>query len=99
MCYVSDVNCHMSLTHTATAIDPPPANSPIMHSRLVRKDSKIGTNFKTQKIIETTETHKWLDVCQFLLYALSPEVSSSLGSGWLDTHMTFGLSNCIGPEG
>ena len=60
MCYVSDVNCHMSLTPTATATNPPPANSPIMHSRLVRKDPKIGTNFKRQKIIETTKTQKWL---------------------------------------
>ena len=34
-CYVSPVTCHISLTSTATATDPPPANSPIMHSRML----------------------------------------------------------------
>ena len=37
-CHVSRVACHLSLTPTATATDPPPANSPIMYSRLVRKE-------------------------------------------------------------
>ena len=47
MCHVSHfpvhllhVNCHLSLTPTATATDPPPANSPTMHSWLVFKDPK-----------------------------------------------------------
>ena len=36
-CFVSCVTCHNGLQpHSAT--DPPPANSPIMHIRLVRKD-------------------------------------------------------------
>ena len=32
-CQVSRVTCHMSLTPTDRATDPPPANSPTMHSR------------------------------------------------------------------
>ena len=43
-CHVSRDTCHLSLTPAATATDPTPANSPTMHSRLVRKD------LKTQKI-------------------------------------------------
>ena len=35
----SPVTCHVSLTPTATGIDPPPVNSPIMDSRLVCKES------------------------------------------------------------
>ena len=30
MCHVLPVTCHMSLMPTATAMDPPPANSPTM---------------------------------------------------------------------
>ena len=39
-CRVSRVTCHLSLTPTATAIDPPPTNSPIMQSQLVPRDTK-----------------------------------------------------------
>ena len=39
-CHMLSVTCHMSLTPTATAMDPSPANSPTMHSRIVRKDPK-----------------------------------------------------------
>ena len=45
MCQVLCVTCHLSLRPTATATDPPPANSHIMHSRLVPKDPKT----KSQK--------------------------------------------------
>ena len=34
-CQVSHVKCHMSLTPTATATDPPPANSPTRHIRML----------------------------------------------------------------
>ena len=34
-CHMSRVTCHLSLRPTATATDPPSANSPTMHSRLV----------------------------------------------------------------
>ena len=37
-CYVSPVTCHMSPTPRATATDPPPANFPTLHSRLVHQD-------------------------------------------------------------
>ena len=40
VCHLSPVTCHLSLTPTATDTDPPPANSPIMHSRLVAKTQK-----------------------------------------------------------
>ena len=36
--HVNRVTCHLSLTPTATATDPPHANFPFMHSRLVSKD-------------------------------------------------------------
>ena len=39
-CLVTPVTCHMSLTQTATATDPSPANSPTMHSRIICKDPK-----------------------------------------------------------
>ena len=34
-CCVSSVACHMSIMPTVTAMDPHPANSPTMHSRMV----------------------------------------------------------------
>ena len=55
-CPVSRVTCHLSLTPTAT--DPSPANSPIMHSMLVRKDPKTQKHFNTQKNCETTKKQK-----------------------------------------
>ena len=45
---VSPVTCHLSLTLTATATDPPPANSPSMYSKLVRKDPKTHKIFQKQ---------------------------------------------------
>ena len=44
-CHLSCVNCntcHMSLTSTATALEPPPANSHIMHIRIVCNNPKIN---------------------------------------------------------
>ena len=40
MCRLSCVMCHLSLTPTANATQPPPVNSPIIQSRLVCKDPK-----------------------------------------------------------
>ena len=42
---VSDVACHLSLTPTATSTDPPPSNSPIIHSKLAHSSVVL----KTQK--------------------------------------------------
>ena len=39
-CRLSPVTCHMSLMPTATAKDPPPVNSPTMHSRMVLEEKK-----------------------------------------------------------
>ena len=41
-CHLLCVTCHMSLMQTATAMDPPPANSLTMHSRMVGKDPRIN---------------------------------------------------------
>ena len=52
MCNLPHVAFHMSLTPTATATDPPPANSPTIHSRMVHKDQEItffARLFKTEK--------------------------------------------------
>ena len=38
-CCVLPVTCHLPLMPTATATIPPTANSPTIHSRLVRKDT------------------------------------------------------------
>ena len=46
---MSRVTCHMSLTPTATAIHPPPANSPTMHSRLFQKDPTTRKSSKQEK--------------------------------------------------
>ena len=41
ICHKSHVGCHLSLTPTATAMDPPPANyRTTMHKRMVCKDPK-----------------------------------------------------------
>ena len=53
--YISPVTSHLSQTPTATATDPPPANSPTMTTK-----SKI---FFTQQIFETAP--KSLYVCQY----------------------------------
>ena len=45
MFHILRVTCHLSLTLTATDTDPPPANSPIMHSRRFEK-TKIRNNNK-----------------------------------------------------
>ena len=46
-CHMSPVTstCHMSLTPTATATDPPSANSSTLRRRLVRKDTWISIYF------------------------------------------------------
>ena len=50
------VTCHLSLvTLTATAIDPPHANYPLMHSKLVR-----GSGFSATAQRKDTES---FDVC------------------------------------
>ena len=46
-CHMIHVACHLSLTPTTTATDPPPANSPTIHSRRVCKDTKTQKNVKT----------------------------------------------------
>ena len=46
MCHMSRVTSHMSLTPTATATDPPAANSLPMHSSLVCKDPKTKQSLK-----------------------------------------------------
>ena len=65
-CHMSRVTCHMSLKQTATATYPSHANSCIMHSKLVSKDQNPPKKtFSVQTIIETTETWKQLEVCQY----------------------------------
>ena len=56
-CQVSLGTCHLSLTLTATDTDPPPANSPTMHRRLICQEE--------EKDIRTAHTQKLLEVCQY----------------------------------
>ena len=59
-CYVSlSLTCYVSPVTNANSHSqkpPPPANSPTMHSRLVRKDLKTPKKFQIEKIIETAKT-------------------------------------------
>ena len=41
-CQVSCVTFQLSLMPKATSTDPPPANSPMVHSRMVQRDPKIS---------------------------------------------------------
>ena len=50
MCHMSSATCHLSPTPTAT--DPPPANFPIMHNRLVHKDQKPKIKSKPKKSLK-----------------------------------------------
>ena len=63
ICHQSPVTCHLSLTPTAAATDPPPANSPTMHSRPVGKDHKNPNKCITLNVIETAKTKK--KVCKY----------------------------------
>ena len=63
--HLSPITCHLSQTVTATATDPPPAYTPIMHSRLVCKDPQNLKNVKSQKIIELSKTGIHIEVCQY----------------------------------
>ena len=49
--HLTPVTCQLSLTPTATATDPPSANSPSMHRKLVCKDQK-PKNIQTQKSLK-----------------------------------------------
>ena len=108
-CCMLRVTCHLSLTPTATAIDPPPANSTIMHSRLVRKDPKTGTNFKKQETIGTSKTRnfkRYANNSNTLFDQKSP-VHRKAGFLWRHTHTdsqthnwwTLQLRGWISPEG
>ena len=59
MCRMLRVTCHLSLTPTAiaTATDPTPAISPLMHSRLVFKDPKTQKKSKRKQSLKRQE-HK-----------------------------------------
>ena len=63
MCHMSRVTCYLLETLTATATYHPPANSPIMHSRLVCTDQKHKKlqnpkiSSKQQKKIENIYRH------------------------------------------
>ena len=51
-CHQSPFTCHLSLTPTATATNPPSANSPTMHSRLVSEDHNSPKKCITLNIID-----------------------------------------------
>ena len=77
-CHMLRFACHLSLTPIATATIPRPANSPIMHSRLV-KFKKLQKAKKNS--FKTANTQKGLKLCQYFQYTIGPEVASPLGSG------------------
>ena len=90
MCHVSRVTCHLSLTPTATATDPFPANSPIMHSRLVRKKTQ---KFQKQKNIKTAKAQKSRGMPILAIHSLTRNLQSTGKRGFHDgthTHTTDG---------
>ena len=79
-CRVSRVTWHLSLTPTATARDPPFANSPTMHRRLVRNDPKTQRKqIRGQKVIKTAELKKSRGMPILVIH--SDTLSSPSGSG------------------
>ena len=58
MCCLTSFTCHLSLMPTATATNPPTANSPIIHSRLVCNEEKKQKKFKTQKNLQNGNNWK-----------------------------------------
>ena len=65
-CCVSPVTCHLSLMRTSTATDPPPANSPTMHSTLFAKTQKPRINIQNPKYNQNVKnTKQHLEVCQY----------------------------------
>ena len=89
-CHLSPVICHLSLAPTATATDPPPANSPIIHSRLARKIQKRERFSKRQKSLKMKRRRKNCD-CRPIL-AIFPSTRGLQSTGkWvfhdgMDTH-------------
>ena len=69
-CHVSRVLCHLSQTPTATATDPPTANSPIMHSRLVLKDPKTQKNAKLKKNLNN-KTKTCVEVILYSIHSIT----------------------------
>ena len=57
---VTCVSCYLSLTKTATTTDPPPDISPIMHSRLVRKDPQ-PKNYQKSLVHREQGFQTWTD--------------------------------------
>ena len=69
-CRRSPVICHLSLMPKATATDPPPANSPTMHSRMVGKDQKNQNKNLNKRERKKNANPKCLGVGQIYGYAL-----------------------------
>ena len=96
MCLVSGVrcrmwriNCHLSIMPTVTATDPPPANSPIMHSRLVPKDPKKNQRKKGRRKISRCMS---IETIRSLTRSLQSTRKRAYWDG-THTHMTDGHSN------
>ena len=77
-CHMSPVNYHLSLTPTATATDPPPDNSHIMHSRLVPKVQKNQQISKHKNSLKQ-QKHKKMpkDMQKFAICSLTRDLQST----------------------
>ena len=63
MCCVSPVTCHMSITPSATATEPFPANSPTMRCRLFCKERNVCLEEPAYPILERGSTVLLLLLC------------------------------------
>ena len=67
ICHIKCFACHLSLMPSATATDPPPANSPTMHSRLVWKYPKKAQNIsKCRKSLKQWQLN--FSKCNWMAY-------------------------------
>ena len=95
MCQVSRVTCHLSLTPTATATDPP-ANSPIMHSRLVCEDPNILIRQKIFEMAKPKTFKGYANISDTLFDQKSPVHREAGFLRWhthTDRHKTHGHCN------
>ena len=71
--HMSPVTCKLSLIPAAKASDPTPANSPSMHSRLVRKDQKTEKMSKRKKSLKQQKHSDISDTLFDQMFLVHPE--------------------------
>ena len=93
---MSLVTCHLSLTPTAIARDPPPAFSPTMHSRLVCKDPNMSKGMPILAILSLTRSLYFNPTPSVLACAFIPLLKNSLKDlGRMDSYRAVAGSSLL----